>query len=145
MTEDDKFYYWKKGTNPKLSNNFHGSEFDCQCRNEDCVDQKISKELIKILQDIRNVMASSIKITSGFRCAKQQQSLRDRGVNTVVAKKSAHEDGLACDMYAPSVVFKEFYTKYVEPRFYNLGKALSFVHVDMRPKKLDGKKRLWNY
>lgn len=145
MTEDDKFYYWKKGTNPQLSKNFNGSEFDCSCKDVDCVDQKISKELILILQDIRNVIATSIKITSGFRCTKKQQSLRDQHVNTVVAKKSAHEDGLAADIQAPSMVFKEFYNKHVEPRFWNLGKGLSYCHVDMRPKKADGTKRLWNY
>ncbi len=144
MTEDDVYFYWKKGTNPWLSKNFYGTEFDCSCSHADCIDQKISKALIKEVQWIRDVIKIPITITSAFRCHKQQKDLIARGVNTVVAKKSAHEDGLACDMFAPSMIFKEFY-RVVEPRFNNIGKASHFCHVDMRPKKLDGTKRLWNY
>lgn len=144
MTEDDVYFYWVKGQNPQLSKNFYGTEFDCSCSHADCVNQKISKALIKEVQWIRDVIKTPITITSAFRCSKHQKDLVTRGVNTVVAKKSAHEDGLACDMFASSMLYKEFYNV-VLPRFNNVGNGKTFVHVDMRPKKADGTKRLWNY
>jgi uncharacterized protein YcbK (DUF882 family) len=144
MTEDKDFYYWQKGENPKLSANFYGSEFDCNCNNKDCVDMKISKALIENLQYIRNVVKSSIEISSGFRCSNKQQELRDNHVNTVVAKHSAHEDGLAADISCPSMVFAEFF-RIAEPRFMNYGKARNWMHVDVRTPKSDGTKRVWFY
>ena len=61
--EDDKFFYLKKDENIKLSDNFYSVEFDCNCKNVDCIDQKISKELIVKLQWVRNVAQKSITIT----------------------------------------------------------------------------------
>ena len=145
MRDDDKYYYWDKGENEKLSKNFSTYEFSCTCHRKECVEQKISKELIKILQEIRTVSNSRMKITSGYRCKGKQEDLVKQEVATVVAKTSSHEDGLACDLYPLDMIFVEFYNKYVEPRFNNLGKARSWCHVDVRPKRADGKKRLWYY
>lgn len=144
MTEDDKSYYFKKGDMDFLSTYFHTSHFQCKCSNKECVDQKISKELINKLEQLRGSCGWAIEITSGFRCEKQQAYIRKSGQSTVVATHSSHEDGLAADIRAPSHNIHEL-NRFIEPLFDNIGTAINFTHVDVRPKKPDGTKRRWVY
>lgn len=144
QNQDDNFFYWKKGSNNWLGNWFKENEFSCKCDNDDCIDQKVSKELIIKLEKLRFIVNTPIRINSGFRCAKHQESIRESGISTVVAQKSSHEEGLAVDMgfsaYNPMQVMK-----YIEELFDNIGVAINYVHVDTRPLKADGTKRRWKY
>lgn len=144
MQEDDKFYYFRKGDMSFLSTRFHTSQFQCSCKYEDCVEQRVAKELIEKLEKLCDSCGQKIEITSGFRCHKKQNDIRKSGISTVVAVKSSHEDGLAADIRAASINIHEL-NKFIEPIFDNIGTAINFTHVDVRPKKPDGTKRRWVY
>ena len=130
---------WKRGQKIKLSNNFSSSEFECSCGK--CIDQEISDDLIKRLQDLRERLSAPIKITSAFRCADKQASLRASGILTAKGK-STHELGHAVDIYFPDM--KKLRAE-VDKLFDSIGEAKGFLHVDIRPKKSDGSKRIWKY
>jgi len=134
-----EYYTWKKGESIQLGAHFNSHEFDCQCKYEDCVEQKISSALIARLENVRSDLGQGLRITSGYRCAKHQVDLRAQGVNTVVAKKSTHELGDAADAQPANRNMDGFETicaKY----FDSIGLAKTFLHLDTRK----GKRR-WTY
>lgn len=143
MTQDDKFYRWKKGDKSFINQYFNCYHFECRCRNNSCIDQQISIELIEKLTQLWEKVGK-LDITSGFRCSKYQEELRKRGVNTVVAQKSSHEEGIAADVRSPDRIQIEI-RKEIEALFNNIGYSTGFHHVDMRPLRSDGTKRKWNY
>jgi len=130
---------WKRGQNIKLSKNFSSNEFECSCGK--CVDQEIADTLIEKLQKLREALGGPIKITSAFRCADKQASLRASGIMTAKGK-STHELGQAVDIYFTDMVKLR---NEVDKLFDSIGTAKGFLHVDIRPKKADGTKRIWIY
>lgn len=84
---ENNYYIWNKGENLWMNNWFKTKEFECKCTNKECIEQKISVELVKRLTAIREYTKSPMRITSGFRCTKHQEDIRNSGVSTVVAKK----------------------------------------------------------
>lgn len=140
MKKENGYFIWDKNEKEKLSENFSTEEFECQCKYDDCKEQKISEDLIKRLQEIRTEIKTRLDVTSGFRCTKHQQALAKKGVNTVVAKKSQHELGNAADVRAPSLT-PHALLQVAEFRFQSIGIATNFLHLDLR----DDKKRRWNY
>lgn len=150
MRIESGYYIWNKGEREKLSEYFSTQEFDCQCHNEDCIEQRISQDLINKLTLVRIENKSPLYITSGFRCAKHQENLRNQLNNgnnslTVVANKiSQHELGNAADI-SPRIGTIAKLRKIVETVFDSIGLAKTFLHVDTRPKKQNGSKRIWNY
>lgn len=140
MIITDGYYTFKKGSEASINRFFSCKEMECKCSNEDCVDQKISIDLINRLTWLRECMGKPLTITSAFRCAKHQASLRASGVNTVVAKTSQHELGNAVDCFFKSFRIDEWLPK-AEMRFNSIGIANNFLHLDTR----DDKKRRWKY
>ncbi len=140
IKESDGYYYWNKGQEFNLGPYFKTAEFDCQCKHDSCVEQKISIELVKKLQDVRVELARPVKVTSGFRCSKHQADLRSSGVNTVVARVSTHELGNAADIRPVDRNMTGF-LEIVEKSFLSIGLAKTFLHVDLR----EDKERRWNY
>lgn len=137
---ENGYYIWSKGENLWLNNWFKTKEFECKCNNKECKEQKISVELIDRLTKLRVEVNSPIRITSGFRCKKHQEEIRNSGVSTVVAQKSTHELGDAADISVSSLIVPvtiPFAAKY----FKSIGIANNFLHVDLR----DDKVRRWNY
>lgn len=134
-------YKWKKGENVKLGKYFSSFEFSCTCNYKSCVDQVASKDLIKKLDQVREKLGSPIIITSGFRCDRKQADLRKAGHQTATGK-SSHEEGIAADIAA---IKSKDLLKIVKETFDNIGTASTFLHVDVRPLKADGTKRLWKY
>jgi len=132
---------WNKGQDVKLGKYFSSYEFSCTCRYQSCVVQQVSKELIKKLDQVREKLGSPLIVTSGFRCSRKQADLRKAGHQTAVGK-SSHEEGQAADIAA--IKSKEL-LKIVKEVFNNIGTAPTFLHVDVRPIKADGTKRLWVY
>jgi len=143
MRQNDKFYLWQKGDKSFLNEYFSCLNFDCKCDYDDCVDQKISIELIEKLSELWK-RQGRIEITSGFRCEKKQRDIQKSGISTVVAQKSAHEIGLAADIRSPDKLLA-LLKKDIEELFMNIGYAINFFHVDVRPPKPDGTKRTWKY
>ena len=84
-------YNIKKGSNIKLSDNFNSNEFDCNCNRESCVITKISRELIKDLQLIRDIYGKTVSVSSGYRCDDHNKAIG--GV-----KGSQHTQGKAADL-----------------------------------------------
>ena len=136
----DGYYVWTKGDNEWINNWFKTKEFQCQCKNDDCVEQKISIELIRRLTDIREYTKSPMRVNSGFRCTKHQEEIRNSGTSTVVAKKSTHETGDAADISVSSLTTGAL-IPVAEKHFKSIGIATNFIHVDLR----DDKVRRWKY
>ena len=136
----DGYYVWTKGVDEWFNNWFKTKEFQCQCKNSDCKEQKISIELIDRLTDIREYTKSPMRINSGFRCTKHQEEIRNSGTSTVVAKKSTHETGDAADISVSSLTTAAL-IPIAEKHFKSIGTATNFIHVDLR----DDKVRRWKY
>jgi hypothetical protein len=148
-------YVWEKGKDIPFSlalvldpverkrkqSYFSSGEFSCKCSNRDCVEQKVSVELIDLLIKLREAVDAPITVTSGFRCTKHQAAIRGSGTKTA-AGTSTHELGQAADVRSKDMVSLG---REVEKLFNNIGTASNFIHVDIRPLKADGTKRRWPY
>ena len=137
---ENGYYIWNKGENLWMNNWFKTKEFECKCTNKECIDQRISVELIDRLTKLRLEVNSPIRINSGFRCSKHQEAIRNSGVSTVVAKKSTHELGDAADISVSSLIVPVT-VPFAEKHFKSIGVANNFLHVDLR----DDKVRRWKY
>lgn len=137
---ENDYYIWTKGDDIWINNWFKVKEFECRCTNKECIEQRISIELIKRLTIIREYTKSPMRITSGFRCTKRQEEIRNSGVSTVVAKKSTHELGNAADISVSSLTVPNL-VPIAEKQFKSIGIANNFIHVDIR----DDKIRRWKY
>ena len=85
---------WDKGEDIQLTEHFRSSEFSCQCSYPDCVEQTISAELMRRLEEVRNEVCRPISVTSGYLCRKHQADLYAGGTVKTV-EKSEHEIGHA--------------------------------------------------
>lgn len=140
MKEVNGYYTWKKGEIYPFNKYFKTNEFSCQCKNKDCVEQKVSKELIAKLTGLREAINEPLTITSGFRCKAHQEEIRKSGQSTVVAKLSTHELGDAVDAKPTRTSIKDFET--IAAKFFMaIGIAKGFLHLDLRT----GKIRRWLY
>jgi uncharacterized protein YcbK (DUF882 family) len=118
----------------KVSKNFQDTEFACkgQAQGKICCDSemKLNQELIEVVQDIRDYFASSVKITSSYRCP-----IHNKRVGS--GDDSQHLLGTAADIQvkhvAPSRVARYLNNKY--PDTYGLGAYNSFTHIDVRTRK----------
>jgi uncharacterized protein YcbK (DUF882 family) len=136
----DGYYIWDKGEVIWINNYFKTSEFSCKCENKECIQQRISVDLINRLTEMREHVNSPMRIHSAFRCSKHQEHIRNSGVSTVVAKKSTHELGNAVDISVSKLTAPEL-VKVAEFKFKSIGIANNFIHVDLRDDKL----RRWKY
>lgn len=135
--ENTNYVTWKKGETGLLSNHFSKQELSCKCSFSDCIEQRISKQLLKNLEALRLDVGGAIVITSAFRCAKHQKALRKSGIQTAVGQ-STHELGDAVDVQYKDL--QRLYT-FAEHHFEAIGTANTFLHLDTR----SGKKRRWKY
>jgi uncharacterized protein YcbK (DUF882 family) len=141
------YFIWKKGEKIQLSKNFDSSEFDCQCKYADCIEQKASMVLIETLQKVREEVNFPLDVTSGFRCAKHQADLRKNPKFQTAKGKSSHELGDAADLRPVTntpVHFSEMEIALNET-FEAVGEARpKFIHVDTRNMGT-GIKIRWHY
>ena len=140
MVEKDGYFLWNKGDIYSFNKYFKTSEFSCQCKNKDCVEQKVSKILVDKLTELRIAVNEPLSITSGFRCKAHQESIAKSEVSTVVAKHSQHELGNAADVKSTRMPIKDVVTL-AEKIFKAIGIASAFCHFDLR----DDKERRWYY
>lgn len=110
-----------------LSEHFGSDEFACHCG---CGYKEVNKELITVLEDIRNHFGKVVTIHSGCRCAKHNKSVNG-------ANKSQHLLGTAADIVVknrpPALVADYLEQKY--PDKYGVGRYQTFTHIDVRTNK----------
>jgi uncharacterized protein YcbK (DUF882 family) len=129
---------WQRGSNLPLSAHFNAKEFTCQCGM--CRPQKIKNDLITKLERVREKFGRPLIITSGYRCARHQASLRGQGLQTA-SGTSTHELGEAADVRPKDLADMPELLKILEEEFKAIGLASTFYHVDLRADKI----RRWKY
>lgn len=134
-----EFYTWKKGENIQFTKHFNSKEFECKCDNSDCIEQKISKEMIEKLETCRQQFDQPVIITSGYRCEKHNKAIGG-------APKSQHVLGKANDSRPKNLTTDTMdeWTKILASTFKAIGIATSFIHTDVR--EVEGSTRkIWHY
>ena len=111
----------------KISNHFDSAEFACKCG---CGFDTVSIELLDVLEDLRQVWDQPIKINSGCRCEKHNESVGG-------TPGSYHTKGMAADIVvcgvSPAKVYQYLTGKY--PDKYGIGLYINRVHVDVQKLK----------
>ena len=134
LIDNGQYFLWDKGQVFKVSAHFSTKELSCHCSYPECVKQKISKDLIQRIENVREEVAQPLIVTSAFRCPAWQAHLAATGVNTVVAKMSQHELGNAVDILPKDGL--NIRTKFQDicaKQFQAIGLSDKFLHVDTRP------------
>jgi uncharacterized protein YcbK (DUF882 family) len=118
-----------------LSKHFNKSEFQCKGTNcglngGNCNFNKVSPELIEVLEDLRETYGLPITINSGCRCPKHNAAVGG-------SKLSTHMQGIAADIVvkgmSPAKVYQYLNGKY--PNQYGIAAADTFTHIDVRKNK----------
>jgi uncharacterized protein YcbK (DUF882 family) len=112
---------FNRGEDIQLSDNFNSKEFECKCGV--CQVQLVDLDHVEKLQQLRDSLGSSIRITSGYRCPAHNQQVG--GV-----PDSQHLKGTATDIQSDAVEPSELANKC--EHFDGLGRYKTFVHVDSR-------------
>lgn len=115
-----------------LAPNFVARDFDCPC--EYCTETLVEMDLVMGLQEIRDRVESPVFISKGggYRCARYQQILRDKGYETSVGP-SQHELGRAADITCHGLSGLDLEAHAHEAGFMAIGVGKGFIHVDLRP------------
>jgi len=126
-------WIWKTGQDFRLSDNFTAHEFESG--NAKRVYNIIAKDLIDVLQMVRDHFGAPIEITSGYRDTEYNAKVyRDLGRKLV--SDSPHTAGIAADIQVSGVypskvyAFLDSYDK--KDKKLGLGIYNNFVHVDVR-------------
>lgn len=134
-----EFYTWKKGEDVQFTQHFSSKEFTCSCKHSDCIEQKISKELVEDLEKCRQEYGQAVIINSGYRCLKHNKEIGG-------ANRSQHMEGKAADT-RPKLLTTDTmdeWIKVLSGTFKAMGIAQSFIHVDVR--EMEGSARkVWYY
>lgn len=111
----------------KLSDNFSSEEFECKCG---CGFDEVDKELVDVLQSLREALEEPITITSACRCPEHNKAVGG-------SPRSQHLKGTAADIIVkgctPAFIYN--YLDNLYPDKYGIGKYKSFTHLDVRSKK----------
>ena len=121
MADIKKF---KRGEDVQLSKNFHLREYECKCGK--CPETLVDLDHIKKLQVLREDLASSIKITSAYRCEAHNKKIGG-------SPKSQHKEGTATDIQVKNMSPDEVADAC--EKFDGLGRYDTFTHVDSRGSK----------
>jgi uncharacterized protein YcbK (DUF882 family) len=132
---------YKKGTNVKLSTHFNSSEFSCSC--DQCNITIIDPTLIVLLEAMRAILGTPIKINAGYRCAHKQDMLRLQGYETAKGI-STHQLGQAADIESGVWLGHELEDAARRAGFKAVGVAQTWVHCDLRGQD-GGRVRRWTY
>lgn len=127
-----------KNGNLKLSEHFKVREFYCRDGSDPVF---VDSDLVALLEKIRVHFGKPVTITSGFRTASYNETLRKRNA---AAKYSQHLYGKAADIQVQGISVEQVYA-YADKLLGNaggcgiyppgLGRANGWVHVDVRKDK----------
>lgn len=119
----------------QLTPHFKLSEFACHCG---CGASNINMDLVTKVEQLRVALNRPITITSGVRCQKYNDTLKDS------VSDSAHVKGLAVDIGVSSGGDRfEIVTQMLKLGFSRFGVANGFIHVDMDTSKPQSV--IWKY
>ena len=118
---------YTKGRKIQLSKNFKSNEFDCKGKGC-CAVTKIDRDLIILLQQIRNHFNAPVIINSGYRCKAHNKAVGGAAV-------SQHLKGKAADIVVKGVAANKVARYCDEIGVKGLGYYLTFTHVDTRAHK----------
>lgn len=135
----DGYFTWNKGERFSLTPFFTTAELACPCKFPSCVEQRISQDLVRRLEKLREFVLVPIRINSGYRCPKQQDYLTRQGFPTA-AGTSQHELGNAADISVYDMDGRVL-AEHARSEFKAIGTARTWIHVDIR----DDKTRRWDY
>lgn len=109
----------------RLCKNFKVREFACQDKSDPVF---ISRELLEVLQDIRDYFGRAVNLNSAYRTPTHNKKVG--GV-----AKSYHLYGMAADIVVSGVPSKNVYNYLCDkyPNKYGIGRYSSFTHIDVRP------------
>lgn len=113
-----------KNWDDQLSKYFTLKEFRCRCELDDCIYTKVDTDLVDLLEEIRAIFKSPIKITSGYRCEKHNRELEG------AAENSYHVKGMAADILIPNHFHKPLFDRYKDQ--YGIGFYHNRMHWDVR-------------
>lgn len=116
-----------------VSKNFSFNEFTCPC----CGKHDISLDLVDRLQQVRDMYGKGMKITSGYRCKKHNDSLPKS------SPSSSHIDGEAVDIYCADSSRRDELVGFLRTKFNRMGLHKHFIHVDIS--KTKASPVLWVY
>lgn len=128
MMDDGCYWNFREDIMGDVSHNFSRREFACQCGcGFDCVDI----DLVAVLQNLRDDIGQSIKITSGNRCKKHNEEIGG-------SENSMHTKGMAADIkvrnIAPKRIALLLNLKYSNK--FGIGVYDTWTHIDIRSNKV---------
>jgi uncharacterized protein YcbK (DUF882 family) len=114
-----------------LTKHFKRSEFRCKCGKYcDGYPVEPSKELLELLENIRNHFDAPVTVSSGVRC-------KQHNTNVGGASKSQHMYGTAADIKVAGKTPKQVasYAETLMPNSGGIGLYSTWTHVDVRSTK----------
>ena len=111
-----------------LTKNFNREEYACKCG---CGRDNIKNELVYKVQQVRDVLGKSIRITSGVRCEAHNTTIK-------ATPSSSHIDGFAADLAYKGSSERYQLLNAAMQEFNRVGIAKNFIHVDVDSTKSPG-------
>ena len=106
----------------KLSEHFHDSEFKCPC----CDMITVAGTLVSKLQELRDIINKPIKITSGYRCKRENKKVGG-------SVHSPHLLGEGADIQVKGIATVTLAMIACKIKGIRIGIYPSHLHIDVRP------------
>lgn len=126
---------WTKSLN-KINNMKHFNKDEFTCDGVNCFN-KMNANLLKMLDDARELSNTPFKITSSWRSKEKNESLKNS------SKNSSHLKGLAVDIACDNGTNRiKIITALIKVGFTRIGISKTFIHVDVDNSKNNS---IWTY
>jgi uncharacterized protein YcbK (DUF882 family) len=116
---------YKKGISAKLSAHFSTTEFDCHCSRPSCDITYVDDDLIKFLEEKRDMVGKQFNVLSGFRCTAHNHEVGGK-------PGSQHLQGKAADLQFPLNDILDYVDFFKDADGLGIYRKKHFLHVDVR-------------